>query len=290
MFPPIVTPFDSNEDVFIKKLQHNLSIWKTKGFKGYTVFGSNGEFQYLSLEEKVKLLDAVKTEDSDRIIIGGAGEESTRMTEKTVIELAKAGADTALIYSPCFYKGSMNGNAFLSHYLRLADMSPIPITIYNVPANTGIDIPVPIVVKLAEHENIIGIKESGGNVIRIGAIAHKTKHLDFQIIAGSASFMLASYSVGAVGTVAALANVMGDEVCELHDKIVDKEECLELQHRLIAPNTAVTAGFGVAGLKFVCDNVGLYGGPCRSPILPLNQQQKRDLALIMAEVGIECKV
>ena len=183
----------------------------------------------------------------------------------------------------------MSVRAFLKHYSDIADSSPIPIILYNVPANTGLDLPIDAVIELAKHENIVGVKESGGNVVRIGSIAYKTKHLDFQILAGSASFMLPSYSVGAVGTVAALANVMGDEVCKLHDMIHAGEQCLELQHKLIAPNNAVTATFGVAGLKFVCDNVGLYGGPCRSPIQPLDDTQKKNLSDIMAEVGIHCK-
>lgn len=289
VYPPVVTPFDSHEELFLEKLRHNIDIWKTKPFKGYTVLGSNGEFQYLTIDEKVKIVKTFKTEDPDKKIIVGAGHESTKITKDYINNLSEAGGDYALVYTPCFYKGSMTVKAFLNHFTEIADTSPIPIILYNVPANTSLDLPVEAVVELANHNNIVGIKESGGNVVRIGAIAHKTQHKDFQILAGSASFMLASYSVGAVGTVAALANVMGDEVCKLHDMIHAGEDCLKLQHQLIAPNNAVTANFGVAGLKFVCDNVGLYGGPCRSPIQPLDSTQKRSLSAIMAEVGINCK-
>ena len=288
VFPPIVTPFNKNEDLYLEKLRHNVDIWKKKSFKGYTVLGSNGEFQYLTIDEKVKIVETVKSEDPDKTIIVGAGHESTKVTKNYVSLLAEAGGDLALIYTPCFYRGSMSSSAFIQHFTAIADASPIPIILYNVPANTGLDLPVEAVISLAEHENIVGIKESGGNVVRIGAIAHKTKHLDFQILAGSASFMISSYSVGAIGTVAALANVMGDEVCQLHDSINAKKDCLDLQHKLIAPNTAVTATFGVSGLKFVCDNVGLFGGPSRSPIQPLNDLQKEKLSSIMAEVGIVC--
>ena len=287
VFPPIVTPFNVDEDLNILKLKENLNVWKTKGFKGYTVLGSNGEFQYLTLDEKVKIVETVKEEVPENTIIVGAGHESTKITKHYVKSLAKAGGSAALIYSPCFYKGSMSATAYYQHYLDIAESSPIPVIIYNVPANTGIDIPIETVTSLAKHENIVGIKESGGNVVRIGTIAHLTKNLDFQIIAGSASFMVPAYSVGAVGTVAALANVMGDEVCELHDAIIAKRQnCIELQHKLIAINTAVTSGFGIAGLKFVCDKVGLYGGPCRSPIQPLTTDQKANLSAIMADAGI----
>ncbi|KAL5261935.1 hypothetical protein ACHWQZ_G007592 [Mnemiopsis leidyi] len=284
VFPPIVTPFDNNEDLYLDKLRFNVGMWKNKNFRGYTVLGSNGEFQYLTIEEKVRIVETVKNEDPAKTIIVGAGHESTKLTKKYVSLLAEAGGDLALIYTPCFYRGSMSPSAFIHHFTAIADESPIPIILYNVPGNTGLDLPIECVITLAEHDNIVGIKESGGNVVRIGSIAHRTKHLDFQILAGSASFMISSYSVGAVGTVAALANVMGDEVCQLHDSINAKMDCLGLQHKLIAPNTAVTATFGVAGLKFVCDNVGLYGGPSRSPILPLNDLQKGKLSSIMAEV------
>ena len=288
VFPPIVTPFHINEELNLEKLRHNVSIWKTKGFKGYTVLGSNGEFQYLTIDEKVKIVETVKSEDPDKKIIVGAGHESTKITKEYVSLLSRAGGDFALVYTPCFYRGSMTASAFVNHFTDIAESSPIPIILYNVPANTGIDLPIEAVVTLAKHSNIVGIKESGGNVVRIGNIAYKTKDLDFQVVAGSASFMIPSYSVGAVGTVAALANVMGDEVCQLHDLISTGEDCLELQHKLIAPNTAVTATFGVAGLKFVCDSVGLYGGPCRSPIQPLDSTQKKKLSATMAEVGIDC--
>eukprot|EP00116_Pleurobrachia_bachei_P007967 sb/3468229/ len=267
-----------------------MSIWKEKPYLGYTVLGSNGEFQYLSLAEKCKMVETVREEDTEKIIIGGAGAESTKLTIECVSEIAKAGATTALIYTPCFYKGSMSGAAFKEHFTRVADASPIPVILYNVPGNTGLDMPVPVIADLASHENIIGVKESGGSVVRIGQIAHLTSGKDFQILAGSASFMKASYSVGAVGAVAALANVMGDEVCRLHDQLVSGVDgSLELQYRLIAPNTAVTAQFGIAGLKFVCDAVGLYGGPCRSPIQPLSGEQKGALSKIMSQVGITCQ-
>jgi len=288
VFPPIVTPFHSSEELALEKLRHNVGIWKTKGFKGYTVLGSNGEFQYLTIDEKVKIVETVKSEDPDKKIIVGAGHESTKIAQEYVSLLSKAGGDFALIYTPCFYRGSMSASAYVNHFTKIAESSPIPVILYNVPANTGLDLPIEVVLTLAEHENIVGFKESGGNVVRIGSIAHKTKDFDFQIVAGSASFMLPSYSVGAVGTVAALANVMGDEVCQLHDMISAKQDCLELQHKLIAPNNAVTATFGVAGLKFVCDSVGLYGGPCRSPIQPLDTSQKSKLTAIMADVGIDC--
>ena len=290
VFPPIVTPFSKNESIDFDMLKKNFEVWKTKGFEGYTVLGSNGEFQYMTIDEKVALVKAVKEMEPKKTLIVGAGCESTAMTVDCTMKLADAGGTVALVYSPCFYRGSMTGAAFVKHYTAVADKSPIPVLLYNVPANTGIDIPLDVITQLAEHENIIGIKESGGNVVRIGHIANKTRHLNFQILAGSASFMKAAYSVGATGTVAALANVMGEEVVKLHNMLMEGEECLDLQYKLIAPNTAVTAGFGIAGLKFVCDNVGLYGGPCRSPIQPLSQEQRVKLAAVMCEAGVECSV
>ena len=289
IFPPIVTPFDKKENVFTEKLLHNLSIWDTKPFLGYTVLGSNGEFKYLSSNEKCEIVKTVKDYNREKTIIAGAGDESTKLTKDMISRLADSGADVALVYNPCFYRGSMGHAAYMKHFEEIANHSPIPIILYNVPANTQLDIPTRTVLLLAQHSNIIGLKDSSGNVVRIGEVVYRTKYLDFQVLAGSAGFMLPTYQVGAVGTIPALANVMGDEVCLLHNLIRQgkNNEALTLQQKLIAPNSAVTATFGVGGLKYAADGIGLFGGRPRSPTQPLLDDQKVKLKAIFSEVGVD---
>merc|ERR1711881_411960 len=130
--------------------------------------------------------------------------------------MADNGADAVLVITPAYYKTQMTGNVLHQHFTTVADNVSVPVILYNMPGNTGVDIPIDVVASLAKHPNIIGVKDSGGNITRIGQICQLTKDDDFQVIAGSASFLLPSYCLGAVGGVCALANVLGDQVCQLH--------------------------------------------------------------------------
>ncbi|OBS65147.1 hypothetical protein A6R68_06307, partial [Neotoma lepida] len=169
----------------------------------------------------------------------------------------------------------------------VADLSPIPVVLYSVPANTGLDLPVDAVVTLSQHPNIIGIKDSGGDVTKIGLMVHKTSKQDFQVLAGSVGFLLASYAVGAVGGICSLANVLGAQVCQLERLCLTGqwEAAQTLQHRLIEPNTAVTRRFGIPGLKKTMDWFGYYGGPCRAPLQELSPTEEEALRLDFSNNG-----
>merc|ERR1719193_839195 len=186
-----------------------------------------------------------------KLVLAGSGCESTLETIQVTQAMAEAGADVAVVITPCYYKGKMTGPVLEAHYTAVADASPIPVVLYSVPANTAIDLPVETVARLAKHDNIIGMKESGGDITKIGEMVHLTKKEGFQLIAGSASFLLPALTVGAVGGICALANALPAQVCLLQQLFSDGkwEEAIELQHRLIAPNNAVTKQFGVPGLK-----------------------------------------
>ncbi|XP_062466431.1 4-hydroxy-2-oxoglutarate aldolase, mitochondrial isoform X2 [Pezoporus occidentalis] len=204
---------------------------------------------------------------------------ATQATVQLTLSMAEAGADVVLVVTPCYYRGAMTSAALVQHYTEVADASPIPVVLYSVPANTGLDLPLEAVVTLAQHPNILGIKDSGGDITRIGLMVHKTRQEDFQVLAGSAGFLLASYALGASGGICALANVLGAPLCQL-DRLCREgrwQEACELQHRLIEPNTAVTRRFGIPGLKKAMEWFGYYGGPCRAPLAPLSPPQVEEL-------------
>ncbi|XP_046851469.1 4-hydroxy-2-oxoglutarate aldolase, mitochondrial-like [Xenia sp. Carnegie-2017] len=280
IFPPITTPFNEEEQIDYDKLRENLERWNEIPFKGYVVQGSNGEFAYLDPDERIELVKKVKEYAAkEKLIIAGAACEGTNQTIAMVKCMALAGVDSVLVSTPCFYKSGMTKEALQLHYTKVADSSPVPVILYSVPTNTGIDLNEEIIVKLSEHPNIIGLKDSGGNITKIGSVLHRTMKRPFQVLAGSASFLYASLTLGAVGGVCALANVLGREVCHLVDlhKNREHEKAKTLQHQLIAPNTAVTAGHGIAGLKAAMDMFGYYGGSPRSPLLPITNEQIKDI-------------
>ncbi|NXI52350.1 HOGA1 protein, partial [Chloroceryle aenea] len=280
IFPPLATPFSAMQEVDYAQLEGNLRRYTSIPFRGLVVLGSNGEYPYLSPRERLDVVSCVRQVlTKDRLLLAGSGCESTQATIKLTVSMAEAGADVALVVTPCYYRGAMTSTALVQHYTEVADASPIPVVLYSVPANTGLDLPLEAVFTLAQHPNIIGIKDSGGDITRMGLMVHKTQQEDFQVLAGSAGFLLASYALGASGGVCALANVLGDPLCQLDCLCREgrwKEAC-DLQYRLIEPNTAVTRRFGIPGLKKAMEWFGYYGGPCRAPLAPLSSTQVEEL-------------
>lgn len=200
MFPPIVTPFKQDQTIAWAQLESNLARLGGEPLAGYLVHGSNGEFCYLSAEEKLDMVRAVRQLcGPDKLLLAGSGCEATLETIKMTEAMAEAGCDAAVVVTPCYYKGGMTAAALEAHYTAVADASPVPVVLYSVPANTALELPLASAVRLARHPNILGIKDSGGDITKLASLVHLTQQEDFQVIAGSASFLLAALTVGAVG-------------------------------------------------------------------------------------------
>lgn len=288
IYPPIATPFTQVGDVDYKSLEENLQKYENVPFRGLVVQGSNGEYPYLTTEERIEVVRRVrKVLPTSKLVMAGAGCESTRATIQLSKSMASAGADCVLIVTPCFYNSKMDSSALIHHYTQVADSSPVPVVLYSVPSNTHVDLPVDAVAQLCKHPNIIGIKDSGGDITKMGLLVYKTRSQDFQVLAGSAGFLMASYSVGAVGGVCALANVLGQQVCELGELCTSGQwdKARELQYRLIEPNTAVTRKYGVPGLKQAMEWFGYHGGACRSPLCPLSEVELKQLRAAFSSNG-----
>ncbi|XP_063056701.1 4-hydroxy-2-oxoglutarate aldolase, mitochondrial [Engraulis encrasicolus] len=282
IYPPIATPFTEKEEVDYDKLDANIEKYSKIPFRGLVVQGSNGEYPYLTAEERLEVVRRVRRIlPKGMLLMAGSGCESTRATVQMTEGMAHSGADAVLVVTPCFYRGRMTSPALIHHYTQVADASPVPVVLYSVPANTGLELPLDAIIKLSQHPNIVGLKDSGGDVTRIGLAVHKTKLEDFKVLAGSAGFLMPAYSVGAVGGVCALANVLGEEVCELARLCMlgQWETARELQHRLIEPNAAVTRKYGVAALKQAMAWFGFHGGASRSPLMPLSPAELEQLRL-----------
>ncbi|XP_023564633.1 4-hydroxy-2-oxoglutarate aldolase, mitochondrial isoform X1 [Octodon degus] len=197
IYPPVTTPFTANAEVDYGKLEENLHKLGTLPFRGFVVQGSTGEFPLLTSSERLEVVSRVRQiMPKDKLLLAGSGCESTQATVEMTVSMAQVGADAVLVVTPCYYRGRMDSAALIHHYTKVADLSPIPVLLYNVPANTGLDLPVDAVVTLSQHPNIVGMKESGGDVTKIALIVHKTRHRDFQVLAGSVGFLMASYAVG----------------------------------------------------------------------------------------------
>ncbi len=287
IMPPITTPF-VNGELAADKLQLNIDKWNKSGLSGYVVMGSNGESVFLTREEKLLLVETTKKYASpDKLIIAGTGSDSIKETISLSNESAERGADYALILTPSFYKPEMKHNAFIKYFTAVADSVKIPVIIYNVTKFTGVDIEAETVAKLSLHPNIAGIKNSSENVRQNNEFVSQT-HKDFALLVGTASMLYSGFTAGAVGGILALANIAPVECIRIHELTEKGElkEALDLQNKLIPVNKAVTARYGVPGLKYAMDLTGYYGGEPRSPLSPLNESGKEDLKQILTTAGL----
>jgi 4-hydroxy-2-oxoglutarate aldolase len=287
-YAPIPTPFDGDGAVAHDKLAENIARWSKTSLAGLLVLGSNGEFTYLSDKEKLEVLKTARQAiPKDKLFIAGTACESTICTLELTEQAAAIGADAAIVLTPSYYTSKMDAQAMRRHFLELAERSPLPILLYNMPACTGIDLSAETVVELAQHPNIVGIKDSSGNVVKLGDIIRAAPST-FNVLAGSASFLYPALVLGAVGGVMALANIAPENCYRIYRYVQEgqHEEARQLQLKMIPPNIAVTARFGVPGLKLALDWLGYYGGPVRSPLGPLDEAQQSTLRAILAEGGI----
>ena len=283
IMPPIATPFINNEVAF-DKLAQNFSKWNKTGLSGYVVMGSNGESVFLTRQEKLKLIEAAKKNiPEDKLFIAGTGSDSIKETISLSNDAADRGADYVLILTPSFYKSEMKPVVYIKYFSAVADKTKIPVIIYNVPKFTGVDIEAETVAKLAEHKNIAGIKNSSENIRQTTEMIDQTPK-DFAVIVGTASVLYSGLSAGADGGILALANIAPKECVQIQKFIEEKKylEALELQKNMLPVNKAITAKYGVAGLKAAMDMLGYFGGEPRAPLSALNNSNKKLLKQILA--------
>lgn len=279
ILPPITTPFDHAGNVYAAKVQHNVEKWNKTTLSGYVVCGSTGEDVFLSTEEKFTLWELVaKHAAPEKLLIVGSGMESAKETICLTNRAAEMGYKAALIRTPHYFKNQMSQPANqIVYYRAVADQVKIPVLLYNWPQMTGIDLPADAVVALSEHPNIIGIKDSSGNIQRVMDIVREARK-DFQVLVGSAPALLPSLMMGASGGILAFANAAPYAAIAIWEAFRTREEeaARDWQNR-VGRAAAQTGKYGVPGLKHAMDVNGYYGGPPRLPLTVPGPEAKRDI-------------
>lgn len=284
VLPPMITPFTESGDLDLKAQQHNVKIWNDKGLAGYLVLGSNSEAAYLNETEKLDLIKAtVEVADEDKIIMAGTGLESTRETIALTNKAAKAGAQCVLLLTPSYYGGQMGDEAQIQYFTDVADNVDIPVLIYNVTKFTHINISPKAVGVLSKHPNIIGMKDSSGNIPQLVQFKHVIDPSEFNLMVGTASAWYPALDLGIEASIMALANCSPQECVDIQTLYDEgkRDEARALYERMFPVNHAVTATYGVAGLKYVCDQLGYQGGFVRRPLLNLKPEQKSALDAVI---------
>jgi len=284
VYPALTTPYAADGSVSLSDLKYNIERYNSTGLAGYVVLGSTGESVLLSHREADGILATVKDAAAPGTrLIAGTGAESTAETIERSKRAAEFGFHFALVKTPHYYKPAYKPEVLIAHYRRVADASPIPVLLYSVPIFTGVTLEAPEVAALANHPNIVGIKESSGHVMRVAEMVAETP-ADFQILTGSAGTLLAGLTVGAKGAILALASALPEKCVALFELVRhgQSEKARELQQILLKASKVIQSEHAIAGVKFVMDQRGYRGGVPRLPLVPLSEAYKQRIVESMA--------
>jgi 4-hydroxy-2-oxoglutarate aldolase len=284
IFPALTTPYREDGSVALDHFRANLARYNPTGFSGYVVLGSTGESVLLSSAEGDSLLAVAKEAAAPgKLLIAGTGAESTVETIHRTKRAAKLGYDVALVKTPYYYKPAYKPEAYLRYYRSVADASPIPILLYSVPIFTGVALETPEIVALAEHPNIVGIKDSSGAIQRVVEVSGQANK-DFQVLTGGAGIVYPAISAGASGAILALASALPEKCVALYElsRSGRHAETQALQQHLALASKTIVSDNGIAGVKYAMDLRGYSGGFPRLPLLPLGEERKRQIARVVA--------
>jgi len=270
IFTPIATPFRADDSVDEAGLRSNVARWMTTSLRGLVVLGSSGEAAQLDDSEADRIVEVVRAEvPSDRPLIAGTGRESTKATIAATRRAALAGVDAVLVRTPSFFKPQMTTDVFVGHYTDVAEASPVPVLLYNVSVYTGVNLLPEAVERLAVHPNIVGIKESGGDIAQIAEYVARTPD-DFTVLAGSATTLVHALAAGCDGAILALAALVPDACNQMLAFVSEGrlEDARRLQRRLLPLARSVGGTHGVPGLKAALELMAYVAGPPRPPLRP----------------------
>lgn len=280
IFPALATPFNYEGNLYKAKIFHNIEKFNQVALTGYVVGGSTGEAVFLSLEERIQLWQWVREASAEgKVLIAGTGAESVRETIQLTNHAAEIGYQAALVLTPHYYRGLMPKMETQALFFRaVADQSKLPVLIYNMPRNTGIDLDNDLILELSHHPNIIGIKDSSGNVEKVAQLVKGAKP-GFQVLVGSATTLWASLQAGAVGGVLAFANPAPYACVTIWEAFRTRETAAgeDWQQRITLAAQMVTTKHGIPGLKHAMDWNGYYGGPPRLPLIPPDAAAKAEI-------------
>lgn len=289
-FLPVTTPFDPvTGDVDVIAFRANLGHWFENPIRGILVAGSTGESVFLDEQERVTLLEAARdVVPDDALIIAGTGGESTRHTIRMTQQAADAGAEAVLVSPPAFFKGAMSPEILARHYRAVADASPVPVLVYQVPLRLStLELPTRLVAELCKHPNIVGIKDSRG---QLGLLAELVEACadDFQVLVGSGALLYGALEIGAVGGIVAVGLMAPAEAAEISVAFREgrSADAGRRQEQIAPVHNQIVGGMGAPGIKVALDMLGLRGGVPRPPLAPLPEARTEEARKILDDAGL----
>ena len=283
---PLTTCFDANEQLDRNSLAANIRKWNSSGVLGYVILGSTGERVNLDEREYLQIVETARAEvPSSMNFIVGAGQQSAYATANEIRNAASAGADSVLVLTPYFYRSAITQETLRTFYTKVADASTVPVLLYSMPALTGIKIHPETIARLAEHPNIVGVKDSSNDLDGFRQTVELCSN-EFAVLTGNGTVLLDALKRGATGGILAVGCAV-PEVCVEIFRLFNQgqiDEAEMLQSKLTPFAAAVTTRFGIGGLKTALDMAGYTGGTVRAPLPMPNEHQREEIQQLLNEV------
>lgn len=287
ILPAMITPLTPEGKLNEKALRKLVNHLVAGGIHGIFAAGTTGEFYGLSLEEHRAVLEITKDEAKGRVpIYAGAAAITTRQVVELVHIAEEVGADAVSVLTPMFIKP--NQNELYKHYETIAKSTSLPILLYNNLPKTGVTITAATAAKLADIKNIVGIKDSTGDLTLSGEYIRLTKGKNFHVLAGRDTLIHAVLCMGGAGAIAACANVAPRLCADIYDKYItgDIKGSLEAQYKLAPLRIAFDLGSFPTVIKEALELLGIEAGPCMAPVGPMTAEEKEQLKKVLTQMGL----
>lgn len=285
---PFPTPFNLDGQTDTRALCSNIEKWNGTGIAGHVLLGSTGERVHMDERECLELIESARASVPDHLsFIVGAGQQSARATTLEVRRVAEAGADALLVITPHFYRAEMTQGVLVRYYLEVADASPVPVVLYSVPQLTNVTLAPETIARLSEHENIVGVKDSSGDVLALAETVRLVPE-DFAVLTGNGSALYPALCVGARGGILAIGCIAPRLAVEIYEAFERgaHERAARAQQRLTILTRGVLGRYGISGLKAALDMLGYTGGRVRAPLQDASEEARREIASVLKETGL----
>jgi 4-hydroxy-2-oxoglutarate aldolase len=287
VFGPVVSTFKRDSgDIDVAAFAANVQSHIAAGMLGVVVCGSTGEAALLTEMERFELLEAARRAvPSNRVVVMGTGAESTRLTIRRCHEAQTIGADAVLVVAPHYYSNAMSAEALRAHYRRVADESPLPVLLYNIPKYMHFKLAPELVAELSRHQNIVGIKDSSGDPDLLKSYL-QSQGDSFSVLTGNGGQLHAALMDGARGGILAVALFAAERSVAIHraHRKGDHATAERLQAEMKPAAATIVGELGVPGVKAALDVAGLHGGPVRGPLLDLDVAGRARVSALLREL------
>jgi len=287
IIPAMITPLTQDYKVNEQALRKLIDYLIVNGSHGIFVAGTAGEFYGFTPEEKREMIGITVDQAKGRVpVYAGTGSVTTRESVLVTQIAEEAGADAVSVLTPFFLKP--NQDELYKHYKDIAKSTKLPVLLYNNVPKTGVNIAVETVKKLADIQNVVGVKDSSGDFTLTSEYIRNTKGKDFYVLAGRDTLIHACLCYGGNGAIAACANLAPRLMADIYDKFMagDIAGSLEAQYKVAPIRMSFTLGSFPTVLKEGLELLGIEAGPSAAPIGTMTKEEKRQLKDMLTEVGV----